>query len=275
MRVMSNKNKKIKISVISAHHFAKLIFRSLLLLFSTAVYIINRLGATGETFGGMEDNALGVGAIWLVFFVEILLRFFPSRTESMGAEKQFKRNYLPTGESVCVNQSGWRTFFALISWLALNGIFGALYLSGIFDAGIMVLISLAYAVCDMICILFFCPFQTWIMKNKCCNTCRIYNWDYAMMATPLVFVKNPFAVSMVVCSLLLVLRWEISYRLFPERFSEATNCNLHCSHCKEKLCQHKSQLRSFLRKNGNRLRLRGNAFVTGVKSTAEKIRKNK
>ena len=140
---MNKERNKTKISVISAHHFAKLIFRSLLLLFSAAVYIINRLGATGETFGGMEDNKLGVGVIWLVFFVEILLRFFPSMTESMGAEKQFRKNYIPTGESTATNQSGWRTFFVLVSWLGLNGVFGALYLAGIFDAGIMVLISLA------------------------------------------------------------------------------------------------------------------------------------
>ena len=270
---MSNKKTKSKISVISAHHFAKLIFRSLLLLFSLVVYIINRLQRTGETFGGIEDNNLGVGVIWLIFFVEILLRFFPSRTESMGCQKQFAKNFIPSEESVPVNQSGATTFVVLVLWLALNGIFGALYLFGIFDAGIMVLIALAYAVCDMVCILFFCPFQTWIMKNKCCNTCRIYNWDYAMMVTPLVFVKNPFAISIVVCSLLLVLRWEVTYRRHPERFSEATNCSLHCSSCEEKLCQHKTQLRSFLRKNGDRLRLRGNAFVTTVKTTASKIRK--
>lgn len=270
---MENKRNKAKISVISAHHFAKLIFRSFLLLFSTAVYIINRLEKTGETFGGMEDNKLGVGVIWLIFVAEILLRFFPSRTESMGCQKQFKKNYIPSGESTPVNMSGARTFAALASWIALNGIFGALYLAGIFDAGIMVLIALAFAVCDMICILYFCPFQTWIMKNKCCNSCRIYNWDYAMMATPLVFVKNPFAISIVAFSLLLVLRWEITYRIYPERFSEATNCSLHCANCEEKLCQHKTQLRSFLRKNSETLRLRGNAFVTNVKSKAEKIRK--
>jgi hypothetical protein len=59
---------------------------------------------------------------------------------------------------------------------------------GILDDGIMILLCSAYSICDIICILFFCPFQTWFMKNKCCSTCRIYNWDYAMMFTPLFFV---------------------------------------------------------------------------------------
>ena len=58
----------------------------------------------------------------------------------------------------------------------------------IIDEGVLWLVCLFYGVCDMICILFFCPFQSWFLKNKCCCTCRIYNWDYAMMFTPLFFI---------------------------------------------------------------------------------------
>ena len=112
----------------------------------------------------------------------------------------------------------------------------------------MVLLSIFYSVCDMICILFFCPFQTWMMKNKCCSTCRIYNWDYIMMFTPLLVVDNPYAKCLVGLSLLLLIRWELNYFMHPERFYEETNCALSCANCKEKLCHHKKQLRSFHKK---------------------------
>ena len=41
----------------------------------------------------------------------------------------------------------------LILWIVFNLVIGAFYMTGIFDDGIMMLICLAYSVCDMICIL--------------------------------------------------------------------------------------------------------------------------
>ena len=44
-------------------------------------------------------------------------------------------------------------------------------------------------------------------------------------------------------SVLLLLRWEITFYRAPERFAESTNGYLHCQNCTEKLCSHKKQLR--------------------------------
>ena len=129
-------------------------------------------------------------------------------------------------------------------WISFNAVFGALYMLGIFDEGIMVLIASAYSVCDMICILFFCPFQSWFLKNKCCSACRIYNWDYAMMFTPLFFVRKLYSWTLLATSVILLFRWEITFFRFPERFSENTNDYLKCENCTEKLCSHKKQLHS-------------------------------
>ena len=60
-------------------------------------------------------------------------------------------------------------FWGAAAWFALNGAIGGLFFAGVIDRDILVLISLAYGVCDMVCILFFCPFQTWILKNRCCR----------------------------------------------------------------------------------------------------------
>ena len=154
----------------------------------------------------------------------------------------------------------------LLSWLLLNGIIGGLYYAGVLDGGVLLLISLAYSVCDMICILFFCPFQTWFMKNKCCTTCRIYNWDYAMMFTPMLFLGNLYGLSLLGVALALLIQWEVLALRHPERFSEQTNAALACPNCQEKLCHHKKQLRGFWAKNRDILIVRGNALLGGHRS---------
>jgi hypothetical protein len=90
------------------------------------------------------------------------------------------------------------------------------------------------------------------MKNRCCSSCRIYNWDYAMMATPLMIILHPAALTMAALSLILTAVWEISFYIHPERFAPETNKCLSCANCKEKLCLHKRQLRSFQRKHLHR-----------------------
>ena len=238
-----------KISKISVLHYIKLAYRSCLFVIALVIYILNKINNTGDVFGGYEDRPVILGVIWGVFVVEMILRFFPSKAESMGCQKQFKRNYVPVERAELNKQSWKRTFAVAAIWLLLNGIIGLFYLLDFYDAGVLILISLGYSVCDMICILFFCPFHTWIMKNKCCTTCRIYNWDYAMMFTPLVFVNNVFAISIVAIAVILLIKWEYLYHKYPERFVESTNESLACKNCKEKLCQHKRQLRAFLDKH--------------------------
>lgn len=134
------------------------------------------------------------------------------------------------------------------AWVGLNAVIGGLYFAALLDEMLLIIISLAYSVCDMICILFFCPFQTWFMKNKCCGSCRIYNWDYAMMFTPLVFIQSVYTWTLCAMALTLLIRWELTLYRHPERFYEATNQSLKCANCREKLCQHKKQLRRFLRR---------------------------
>ena len=262
---MKERKKSRKLSNISKLHYFKLVFRSLLLVAALVVYIVGRVQGADEPFFGFEETWYAL-PIWLVIVVEIILRFFPSKLESMGCQKQFKRNYQPTGETKPQVQSWKVTALVTVLWLALNAVIGALYLFGLIDWGILFLVSLVFSVCDMICILFFCPFQTWFMKNKCCGSCRIYNWDYAMMFTPLVFVPKLFTWSILFFALALLVRWEIAFRLHPERFAENTNRCLSCANCPEKLCHHKRQLRSFLRKNARAAQLKGNAILEKLTS---------
>lgn len=241
---------KHKITNIVLLHYVKLLFRLSLFIPAIVMYVLNKVNHVKGTFGGFEQNTVVLSCIWIIFMLEMIIRFFPSRFESMGCQKQFKKNYIKTKN--CSDEPKLNTFkttfVVALSWFVLNGVIGVLYLTGVFDRGIMLLIALFYSVCDVICILFFCPFQTWIMKNKCCGTCRIYNWDYAMMFTPLLFVKNMYAWTLLGAALALLIRWEVTVKIHPERFIEKENKSLSCGMCREKLCQHKTHIKKFIKK---------------------------
>ena len=206
------------------------------------MYIIYRCMSGPDVLDYLDRRPLIVTVIVAIFTVEMILRFFPSQLESPGSQKQFAENYIKSGETEIAIHDNNGTVLVLLIWVGFNAIFGALYIADVLDAGIMLLLSCAYSVCDMICILFFCPFQTWFLKNKCCSTCRIYNWDYAMMFTPLFFVMKPYTWGLLALSAALLIRWEVTFYLHPERFSDQTNEYLRCQNCTEKLCGHKKQL---------------------------------
>ena len=87
-------------SRISIIHYFKLIFRSCLFIAATIVYIINRMQNTEHMFISAEHQPFILFLIWAVFVVEMILRFFPSKLESMGCQKQFKQNFQPKGKHV-------------------------------------------------------------------------------------------------------------------------------------------------------------------------------
>ena len=236
---------KKKLSKVSTFHYFRLVFRGILLIIGIVCYVMFQIRSLQDGVDNIPMARPFLAVVWAIFAFEMICRFFPSRVESPGCQKQFAKNYIKTGKTEIVIADNHSTVLVALIWITMNGVIGAFKLSGFLNDGIMILICLFYAVCDMICILFFCPFQTWFLKNKCCSACRIYNWDYAMMFTPLFFVSGWYARSLLVLSVGLLFRWEITVARHPERFSENTNEFLHCKNCNEKLCSHKKQLIGF------------------------------
>ena len=240
--------KKHRLTPVSVFHYVRLCYRGGLFLWLLADYILFRINRWEDIASRLEQWPAILIIVWAVFVFEMILRFFPSRYESPGCQKQFARNYIKSGKTEIVIPDNNATVLVALIWIVFNGVFGALHMASVLDDGIMILLCGAYSVCDMICILFFCPFQTWFLKNKCCSACRIYNWDYAMMFTPLFFVRGVYSWSLLALSVALLVRWEITFYRHPERFSENTNDYLQCRNCTEKLCTHKKQLHSLWRK---------------------------
>ena len=244
---MSNK----KYSKVITLHYIRLIYRSILFICALIWYIRERVYHNEVTLNSLYHGYKAVifPIIWAVFMGEMILRFLPNNFESPGTQKVFKKNFVPSGKKEIKIQDNNATVIVALVWVIPNGIIGALYMTGILDQGMMLLLCLAYSICDIICILFFCPFQSWFLKNKCCSTCRIYNWDFPFMFTPLFFVPGIYTWSLLWVSLLLLARWEITAWKHPERFSQNTNAYLRCSNCNEKLCIHKKQLSKLMINN--------------------------
>ena len=234
-----------KISKVSMLHYIKLIFRTALFLLALYWYVFHK---NNNLSISIRNINLDVKLDWCVYFIDIIyviemiLRLFPSSLESPGCQKVFRKNYVPTGSTDIEIHDNHATIIVALIWIMLNGFIGGLYMLNIIDEGILWLVCLFYGICDMICILFFCPFQTWFLKNKCCTLCRIYNWDFAMMFTPLFFIPSVGTWSILLIALIVLIKWELTVWKYPEQFSENTNASLKCINCNEKLCMHKKQL---------------------------------
>ena len=208
-----------------------------------------------------------INIMWILIFLSMVQKFFPQAVTSIGSRKQFKElfHWPPVekflGKDLAdLSDDVFNTDFfkgsenykilleekrelnkgallVLFAWLVLNLLIGALYFKGVIDQGILILVSMFYFLSDMICVLIYCPFQDLFMKNRCCVTCRIFNWDSMMICTPLLFLPGWFSLTLCSLALFLLIRWEIVFTRHPERFSEKFNLNLRCAGCKEKLCR--------------------------------------
>ncbi len=267
-----------KLSKVSMFHYIRMFYRGLVFLVALWWYIADKLYKANicnififsdETVANIKANyhwiMLGVT---ILFTLEMILRLLPIDFESRGAQKHFKKNYIPAKNGKEVTLDSNAAGIVALVWILGNVLIGELYLIGILDREFMFLVCLFYSVCDMICILFFCPFQTFFLKNRCCNTCRIYNWDYIMMFTPLVFVPSLLTTWLFFMALVILCKWEISAYFFPERFSDSTNEFIRCANCSEKLCTHKKQLKGFWKKLSDNPRKRIIRIINGSYSEA-------
>jgi len=232
-------------------YIACLLLRAAAFLSLTAYAIFRPERFSAELRIGLADPAhpTVLTVIWLGLIVAMLLRFFPSSTESLGCQKEFAGRFVPTGKSprrTELQDAAKGALRVLLAWVLFNSLFFFGYGKGLLSDRFMVCLAAFYSVCDIICILFFCPFQSWMMHNRCCTICRIYNWDFLMICTPLLCLSGVLTSSACAVAALLVLRWELTYLKHRERFFESSNKALQCSQCREQLCRYK---RNLARKN--------------------------
>lgn len=183
--------------------------------------------------------------LWAVVLLSMVAQLSPKSGLTTGCLKQYPTRYDPAPsyspqqlrQAVHQQNRGARRVAAV--WLVINLCFGALYHRGILRIPHLVLLCALCYLCDLVCVLFFCPFQTFLMGNRCCVNCRIFAWGSWMMAAPLMCVPHWYAQSLFWTGIVVLICWEVRYRRHPERFWSGSNRNLQCAHCKEQLCRYK------------------------------------
>ena len=221
-----------------------IVFGSVLIL-----YIIDRQWITDFLKKPFGYGITPLHILWAIFMCIMTFHLLPDKSQlrTMAWLKMKEENYEPV-ESYdelkllrYVQEQNKKAWTVMLIWLCFNAVWGLLFLLGIIRESELLLISAFYFLSDYICILFYCPFQSNIMKNKCCVNCRIYDWGHFMMFTPMLFIQNFFCWSLFFTSIVVLIRWEIAYIKHPERFWEGSNKTLKCENCRDKTCQYKKQ----------------------------------
>ncbi len=181
--------------------------------------------------------------LWVLWLVDMIEQLFPMKRQiPLGTQKLFMLRFRPVRERIdraairrYVTTTTKAAYKVMLLWIALLAVIGVLRFTGVIDDGILFLISAAFYVCDLICVLIWCPFRL-MMRTRCCTTCRIFNWDHMMMFTPMMFIKGFYPLTLLGVALAVWLVWELFVLLYPERFWEKSNEALRCSECTDKLC---------------------------------------
>ena len=181
--------------------------------------------------------------LWVIWVWDMIRQIIPMKSKiALGSQKLFANRFRPIKEKINrealkrhIRELTAAAYKVLALWMAGLIAVGIIYFAGLIDKNIMFMLTVFLYVCDLLFVLVWCPLR-FIMKNKCCTTCRIFNWDHLMMFSPLIFLGGFFSISIVVLAAADLIMWEISIILYPERFSEMTNTALRCTECTDKLC---------------------------------------
>ncbi len=235
--------KRPKTSHLRKIYIARLVGRIFVLLAAVAAYFLRLDWLETVEKGQFFTKFSPLHLLWGVWVIDMADQLFPIRKHiPLGSHKLFVQRFKPIRDKVnvpalkaYVTSTTKAAYKVLLLWILLLAAIGLLYFKGILNNKHLFLISVTFYVCDLICVLVWCPFRL-LMKTRCCTTCRIFNWDHMMMFTPMMFVGSFYALSLLGMSLAAMALWELCVFIYPERFWEQTNTALQCSECTDKLC---------------------------------------
>ena len=193
---------KIPISDIRRRYIVRLVARSFILLCAVLLYFTDF--ARHDILHGFDffRKVSWLHLLWAIWVLDMLQQLIPAKHIALGSHKVFLKRFKPALERFSTealkNHIITTTKYAykvMLIWAALITCLGLLKSTGLLTDVHLFLISVLFYVCDLICVLVWCPFRL-IMKNKCCTTCRIFNWDHMMMFTPILFVKGFYSLSL-------------------------------------------------------------------------------
>lgn len=238
------------VSKVRGNYIMRFIFRIFVFVFSVLLYLF--YPQCFDVLEGMNffRTFSPFHLLWGLWVYDMLMQIFPFRSgNALGSRKVF--GYAFKNFSGAFSKEGLRLYMKRINkrailvgllWLAFTALLGLVYKS---DFGVLSLIgkkemflcTVLFYIFDLICVLIWCPFRL-MLGNKCCTTCRIFNWDHFMMFSPVLTVGGFYAGSLVALAVVCLLVWEVAVFLHPERFWEGSNEALCCKNCTDKLSTH-------------------------------------
>ncbi len=230
-----------RLSDVTRRYIIDFLFRLAVFLVMGGVYLL-RPEWLDFTAG---DLSWPLMLLWAAVLFSMLVQLDTNSGLTTGCLKQYPsrfdpvEGYDPQALARAVKEQDRGAVKVALVWLAINLCFGALYHVGVLSVPFLVLMCALCYLCDVVCVLFFCPFQTFLMHNRCCVNCRIFAWGAWMMAAPLMGVPHWYSWTLCGAGALVLWVWEARYRRYPERFWQGSNRNLQCASCREQLCRYK------------------------------------
>lgn len=231
------------LSVMLRKYRLRLAFRVLTAVATVWVLLSDRTAFQVLTGWGFWQKLSPLHLLWIIWMGDMVLQLIPTRqVMALGSQKQFGCWYRPAAGwreeelAAYIRRSDRGANKVLVSWVVVTIILGVLRSTEVFGPEELLLTSVFFYVCDLICVVVWCPFCTFLMKNRCCTTCRIFNWDHMMMFVPFLFVPGFYGWTLLGLAVVVVAVWEVLWRRHPERFWEGSNQALRCANCTDRLC---------------------------------------
>ena len=221
----------------------RLVFRVVTAAVTAWVLLADRTAFQVLTGWGFWQKLSPLHLLWIIWMGDMVLQLIPARqVMALGSQKQFGRWYRPAAGwdtaalEAYVRKSDRGARKVLVSWVAMTIALGVLRSTEVFGPEELFLSAVFFYVCDLICVVVWCPFRSFLMKNRCCTTCRIFNWDHLMMFVPFLFIPGFYGWTLVGLAAAVAVVWEVLWCLHPERFWEGSNQALRCATCTDRLC---------------------------------------
>ena len=183
--------------------------------------------------------------LWLAWMLDMLWQLVPVKKRlviALGSQKHFRFRFQPIKEAFSIEalrrhiiETTKAAYKVFALWAVIVAVVSMLRVFDILSDTALLMITMVFYVCDLICVLIWCPFRL-IVKAKCCTTCRIFNWDHLMMFSPMLMVSGFYSRTLVLMAFADWLLWELCIMMYPERFWENSNAALRCTNCTDKLC---------------------------------------
>ena len=160
-------------------YFARLAGRCLVLVLCLLLWAYRRDAFTVLDGLNFFKTLSPLHLLWIIWVGDMFLQIVPLRNKvPIGSQKLFANHFRPIREKI--NYRALRSYIVsttkaaykvFLLWCVLIAAIGVLYSLGVIDQIGLFMISVLFYVCDLICVLIWCPFRL-IMKNRCCTTCR-------------------------------------------------------------------------------------------------------